>query len=166
MKTSIIYASYTGTTHGIAGEIQKQCGGDLIEVKSRDLLSRVVAFMGRHSPGMKVRDSGIAPDTIDLSGSDLLVIGTPVWGGKPVPAIRKAVAGLRGCEGKPVMIVATCGEKPGKTLPVLAEALSAQGMTVAGQFSFNKNEIRDPALVHALIAKVQEIADMKARQGA
>jgi len=157
MKTSIIYASFTGTTHGIAEEIQKQCGGDLIEVKSRDLLSRFVAFMGRHSPGMKVRDSGIAPEKIDLSRSDLVVIGTPVWGGKPVPAIRKAVAGLRGCEGKPVVIFATCGEKPGQTLPVLAQALSAKGMTVAGQFSFNKNEIQDRHAVNALIANVQEI---------
>lgn len=157
MKTSILYASYTGTTHGIAEEIQKQCGGDLIEVKSRDLLSRFVAFMGRHSPGMKVRDSGIAPDKIDLSGSDLLVIGTPVWGGKPVPAIKKAVAGFHGCEGKLVMIFATCGEKPGETLPVLAQALSAQGMTVVGQFSFNKDEIQDRHAVNALIAKVQEM---------
>ena len=157
MKTSIIYASFTGTTHGIAEEIQKQCGGDLIEVKSRDLLSRFVAFMGRHSPGMKVRDSGIAPEKIDLSRSDLVVIGTPVWGGKPVPAIRKAVSGFHGCEGKPVIIFATCGEKPGQTLPVLAQALSAKGMTVAGQFSFNKNEIQDRHAVNALIANVQEI---------
>jgi len=165
MKTSIIYASCTGTTQGIAEEIRKQCGGDLIEVKSRDLLSRFVAFMGRHSPGMNVRDSGIAPEKIDLAGSDLVVIGTPVWGGQPVPAIKKAVAGFHGCEGKPVIIFATCGEKPGQTLPVLAQALSAKGMKVVGQFSFNKNEIRNPAAVHALVANVQEMADMKAQQG-
>ena len=157
MKTSIIYVSFTGTTHGIAEEISRQCGGDLIEVTSRDLLSRFFTFMARHSPGMKVRDSGIAPEKIDLSGSDLLVIGTPVWGGKPVPAIRNAVAGLCGCEGKTVIIFATCGEKPGETLPVLAQALSAKGMKVAGQFSFNKNDIRDRHAVNALIAKVQEI---------
>jgi len=157
MKTSIIYASYTGTTRGIAEEIQQQCGGDLIEVKSRDLMSRFFAFMGRHSPGMEVRDTGIAPEDIDPAGSDLVVIGTPVWGGKPVPAIRNAVAGLRGCEGKPVVVFATCGEKPGETLSLLAQALSVKGMTVAGQFSFNKNEIRDRNAVHALIKKVQEI---------
>lgn len=156
MKTSIIYVSYTGTTHGIAEQIRQQCGGDLIEVKSRDLLSRAVAFMGRHSPGMKVRESGTAPDSIDVSGSDLLVIGTPVWGGKPVPAIRKAIAGFRGCEGKPVVIFATCGEKPGTTLSDLARDLTARGMTVAGQFSLNKNEIREGTVVSSLIANIQE----------
>jgi len=157
MKTSIIYASYTGTTHGIAEQIRERCEGDLIEVKSRDLLSRAVAFMGRHSPGMKVRGDGTVPDTIDVSGSDLLVIGTPVWGGKPVPAIRKAIAGLRGCEEKPVVVFATCGEKPGTTLADLAGDATARGMTVAGQFSLNKNEIREGTAVSSLIAKVQEM---------
>lgn len=156
MKTSIIYASYTGITHGIAEQIQNHCGGDLIEVKSGDLLSRFVAFMGRHSPGMKVRDSGIAPENIDVSGSDLIVIGTPVWGGKPVPAIRKAVAALKGCEGKPVVVFATCGEKPGTTLAVLAKDLAVQGMTVAGQFSLNKKEIEDGTVMPALVANIRD----------
>jgi len=94
MKTTIIYASYTGTTHGVAEQVQKDTGADLIEVKSRDLLSRFVALMGRHSPGMNVRESGAVPEQIDLAGSDVVVIGTPVWAGKPVPAVKKAVAGF------------------------------------------------------------------------
>jgi len=156
MKTSIIYSSCTGTTHGIAEQIRQACGGELIEIASQDVLSRIVSFMARHSPGMKVRDSGTMPEEIDLSGSDLVVIGTPVWGGKPVPAIRKAIARLKGCEGKPVVIFATCGEKPGTTLEVLAKDLAAKGMTVAGQFSLNKKEIADGTLVTALIATVRD----------
>ncbi len=156
MKTSIICSSYTGTTQGIAEQIRDACSGDLIEITSRDFLSRIVMFMARHSPGMKVRDSGTMPGSIDLSRSDLVVIGTPVWGGKPVPAIRKAITRFRGCEGKPVVIFATCGEKPGKTLDVLAKDLGAKGMIVAGQFSLNKKEVADGTLVKALIAKVRE----------
>jgi flavodoxin len=156
MKTSIICSSYTGTTQGVAERIRDACSGDLIEITSRDVLSRIVMFMARHSPGMKVRDSGTLPEIIDLSGSDLVVVGTPVWGGKPVPAIRKAIARFVGCEGKPVVIFATCGEKPGKTLDVLAKDLAAKGMTIAGQFSLNKKEIADGTLVAALIAKVRE----------
>jgi flavodoxin len=156
MKLTIICASYTGTTYGIAEQIQKACGGDLIEIQSRDLLSRVVTFMGRHSPGMTVRDSGTMPENIDVSGSDLVVIGTPVWGRKPVPAIRRAIAVLSGCEGKPVITYATCGENPGTTLQVLEKDLTAKGMTVVGQFSLNKKEIDAGAPVSALITKVQE----------
>ncbi|HEX3002375.1 MAG TPA: ArsR family transcriptional regulator [Methanoregula sp.] len=158
MKLTIICASYTGTTYGIAERIRNACGGEIIEIRSKDLLSRFVAFMGRHSPGMKVRDAGTLPETIDLSGSDLVVIGTPVWGGKPVPAIRKALAAITGCEGKKAVIFATCGEKPGTTLPVLENDLAAKGMIVTGQFSLNKKEIEEGTPVAALIAKIQEAA--------
>ncbi|PKG31996.1 ArsR family transcriptional regulator [Methanoregula sp.] len=159
MKLTIICASYTGTTYGIAEQIRNACGGEIIEIQSKDLLSRVVAFMGRHSPGMNVRESGSLPEKIDLSGSDLVVIGTPVWGGKPVPAIRKAFAVLTGCKGKKAVIFATCGENPGTTLQILEKDLAAKGMTIAGQFSLKKKEIEDGTLVAALIAKVQEAAD-------
>jgi len=159
MKTSIVYSSYTGTTQGIAEQIQNACSGDLIEITSRDFLSRIVTFMARHSPGMKVRDSGTMPESIDLSGSDLVVVGTPVWGGKPVPAIRKAITRFEGCEGKPVVIFATCGEKPGKTLEVLTQDLAAKGMIVAGQFSLNKKEVADGTHVTAIIANVREVGN-------
>ncbi len=156
MNLTIICASYTGTTYGIAEQIRNACGGEIIEIQSKDLLSRFVAFMGRHSPGMTVRESGSMPDRIDLSGSDLVVIGTPVWGGKPVPAIRKALAAITGCRGKTVVIFATSGGNPGTTLQVLEKDLLATGMIVAGQFSLNKKEIDDGTLVAALIANVQE----------
>lgn len=156
MNLTIICASYTGTTYGIAEQIRNACGGEIIEIQSKDLLSRFVAFMARHSPGMKVRESGVMPDTIDLSGSDLVVIGTPVWGGKPVPAIRDALARCQGSQGKPVITFATCSEKPGSTLDVLAKDLAAKGMVVAGQFALTKKEIDDGTLVAALIAHIHE----------
>jgi flavodoxin len=157
VKITIICASYTGTTHGVAEQVKKETGGDLVEVRSRDLLSRFVALMGRHSPGMNVRESGTVPDQIDLAGSDIVVIGTPVWAGKPVPAIKKAVAGFSGCAGKPAILFATCGDKPGATLADLAKAVTAKGMVVAGQFSFNKKEIAEGTGVTALIEKVRNV---------
>jgi flavodoxin len=105
---------------------------------------------------MTVRDSGTLPDNIDLSGSDLVVIGTPVWGGKPVPAIRKALAALTGCRGKKAVIFATCSGDPGTTLQVMEKELLAKEMIVAGQFSLTEKEIKDGTPVAALIAKVQE----------
>jgi len=159
MNVKIICASYTGTTIGIAEQIRNACGGEIMEIRSRDLLSRFVAVMARHSPGMTVRDSGSLPDNIDLSGSDLVVIGTPVWGGKPVPAIRKALAAITGCRGKKAVIFATCGEKPGTTLQIMEKDLTAKGMIITGQFSLSKKEIEEGTLVAALIAKVQEEVD-------
>ncbi len=156
MKPAIIYTSYTGTTHNVAEQVHKACGGDLIEVKSWDLMSRVFMYMARYSPDMHVRNDGIPPGTIDVSGYDLVVIGTPVWMGKPTPAILKTIAGLTGCSGKPVVIFATCGEDPGTTLAVLSHDLAAKGMIIAGQFSLSQNEIGDGTVMEALIGKIRE----------
>lgn len=161
MKPLIVYTSYTGTTHRVAEQVREACGGDLIEVKSWDLMSRLFMFFARHSPDMQVRDDGIAPGAIDVSGYCPVVIGTPVWMGKPTPAIRKTIAGLTGCSGKPAVIFATCGEDPGTTLSVLSGDVTAKGMTVAGQFSLSQKEIADGAGIQALIAKVQENGSVK-----
>lgn len=154
MKPLIIYTSYSGTTHRIAEQVREACGGDLIEVKSWDIMSRLFMYMARRSPDIKIRDDGVPPSAIDLSGYDLVVIGTPVWMGKPTPCIRKTIAGLFGCSGKPVVIFATCGEKPGTTLEILAADLAAKGMTIAGQYSMNTEEIREGTVLKTLIAKV------------
>ncbi len=44
MKTSIIYHSYSGITRGIAEQVQKACGGDLIEVKPKENYSTLTAY--------------------------------------------------------------------------------------------------------------------------
>jgi len=157
MKPLIIYTSYTGTTHRVAEQVHEACGGDLIEVKSWDLMSRLFMFFARHSPEMQVRDDGIPPGSIDISGYDPIVIGTPVWMGKPTPAIQKTIAALTGCSGKQVVLFATCGEEPGTTLSTLSGEIAAKGMTVAGQFSLNAAGIADGIVLKDMIGRIREL---------
>ena len=97
----------------------------------------------------------IAPDRIDVSSDNVIVIGTPVWAGRATPAINAAVAALQSCAGKKAVIFATCGGNEGETLPLLKKALEARGVTVAGEFAFNRNAMRDPARIDALIRAVK-----------
>jgi len=157
MKPLIIYSSYTGTTHQIAVQVHEACGGEIIEVKSWDLMSRFFMFFSRYSPEMQVRNDGIPPGTIDLSGYDPIVIGTSVWMGKPTSAIRKTIAALTGCSGKRVIIFATCGEDPGTTLATLSQEIAAKGMTVAGQFSLDAAGIADGTVQKDLIGRIREL---------
>jgi hypothetical protein len=39
----------------------------------------------------------IEPESIDISGFDLVVFGSPVWAFKPTPVIHAAIEGLKGC---------------------------------------------------------------------
>jgi len=154
MKTSIIFHSYSGITRGIAQKVQAACGGDLIEVSPRTKYSKLTAYtLGCMRARNEVCDP-VDPDAIDVSSSDLIVIGTPVWAWKATPVVNGAVASLTGCSGKKAVIFATCGGQAGDTLPLLRAKLEAKGVTVTGEFVFAKNEVDDPEKVNRLTAAV------------
>jgi len=150
MKTSIIFYSYSGITRGIAEKIQKACGGDLIEIKSKEHYSKITAYTLGAFRAMKGECDPIEPETIDVSESDLIVIGTPVWAFKTTPAINAAVGALQGCGGKKAVIFATCGGSAKETLPILQKALEAKGVAVVGQTVLNQKEIGDEQMIRML----------------
>jgi len=154
MKTSIIYHSYSGITRGIAEKIQKACGGDLIEVKLKQNYSSLTAYTLGSYRAMKGECDPIEPETIDVSASDLVVIGTPVWAFKATPAINAAIAALKGFDGKKAVIFATCGSSAKDTLPILKKSLEAKGAIVVGQFVLTKKEISEAPKINAIIDSV------------
>jgi flavodoxin len=155
MKTSIIYHSYSGNTRGVAEKVHAACGGDLIEVKSNDYASRLTAYTIGCYRALKGMGDPIEPATIDVAADDLIVIGTPVWAGRATPAINAAVAALVGCKGKKAVIFATCGGKERETLPILKKALEERGVTVSGEFVFDKKGLTDPDRINALISAIK-----------
>jgi flavodoxin len=155
MKTSIIYHSYSGNTRGVAEKVHAALGGDLIEVVSQEYSSKITAYTIGCYRAMKGMSDPIEPKTIDVSADDIIVIGTPVWAGKATPAINAAVAALEGCKGKKAVIYATCGKDGGDTLPLLKKALGDRGVTVAGEFVFDRAGMKDPEKINAMIAKIQ-----------
>ena len=154
MKTSIIYYSYSGITRGIAEKIQESCGGDLVEVKSKENYSAITAYTLGCYRAMKEACDPIEPETIDVSSSDLIVIGTPVWAFKATPAINAAIAALKGCDGKKSVIFATCGSSAKDTLSILKKALEAKGVTVVGQYILTRKEIGEDQKIRVLIDSV------------
>ncbi|MFA4850466.1 MAG: ArsR family transcriptional regulator [Methanoregula sp.] len=155
MKTCIIYNSYSGVTRRIAEQIQKACDGDLVEVKSKEYSSKLTAYTIGCYRAMKGMCDRIEPEIIEVSLYDRIVIGTPVWAGRATPAINAAVEALAGCNGKKAIIYATCDGKEGETIPFLRKALEAKGVTVTGEFVFDKTGAKDPERISAMIAKVK-----------
>jgi len=97
----------------------------------------------------------IEPSTIDASKYDLVVIGSPVWGGKPTPAINAAIQALKGCEGKKSVLFVTCGGSPGESLALMKRALEGRGVTIAASVSFNRKELSDEGRVNDLIRQIK-----------
>ena len=155
MKTSIIYNSYSGNTRGVAEKVHAACGGELIEVISKEYSSKLTAYTIGCYRAMKGMSDPIEPKTIDVAADDVIVIGTPVWAGRATPAINAAVAALDGCKGKKAVIFATCGGKERETLPLLKKALEERGVTVAGEFVFDKTGMKDPERINAMISAIK-----------
>ena len=150
MKPAIIFYSYSGITRSVAEKIQQACGGDLIEVKTKKPYSKITAYSLGCLRAAKGECDEIEPASIDVFGSDVIVIGTPVWAFRATPAVNAAVQALSGCEGKKAVIFATCGGKPGETLNHLAEALEEKGVKVAGKYIFDRKDVKDENKICAL----------------
>ncbi|WFN33851.1 ArsR family transcriptional regulator [Methanogenium sp. S4BF] len=155
MTLTTIFYSYSGVTRGVAKKIQEKCGGDLVEVKAVKPYSTITAYsLGCYRAARGEADA-ITPAAIDVSASDLIVIGTPVWAFRAAPAVNGAVAALSGCQGKTAVLFATCGAQAKDTLPHLAEALKAKGVEVGGVFVFDKKDVQDAEKINALIDAVK-----------
>lgn len=159
MSIRIIFHSYSGVTRRIAEQITETGGGTLTEVQTNEYQSRLKAYTIGCFRAMKGICDPIKPDIIDVSSDDLLVIGTPVWAGKPTPAINAAVQALSGCEGKPAIIFATCKASGGDTIPVLTKALAGKGIKVVGESVFDTDEVQDPEKITALLKAIQEFKE-------
>ncbi len=139
----------------IAEKIQKACGGDLVEVRLKQDYSALTAYTLGCYRARKEECDPIDPAVIDVSGSDLVVIGTPVWAFKATPAVNAAVAALKGGAGKKAIIFATCGSSAKDTLPILKKSLESKGITVVGEFVLNRREIGEGSKVNALIDSIK-----------
>ncbi|MDD1719579.1 MAG: ArsR family transcriptional regulator [Methanoregulaceae archaeon] len=155
MKICIIYHSYSGITRGVAEKLKASCGGDLVEVKPRKDYTTLTAYTLGCRRAMKREADPVHPDSIDVSSYDIIVIGTPVWAWKATPVINGAIAALEGSEEKSAVIFVTCGGKPGETIPVLKEALSAKGVRIVGEKVFVRRDADDPEKIGELASIIR-----------
>ena len=90
MSKLIVYFSYTGNTKNIANRIKEKLNCDILEIKtvvpySKDYDTVVNdeqnSETSNHLPEIQEID-------VDLSKYDEIILGTPVWWYRPVPAIR------------------------------------------------------------------------------
>ena len=86
----VVYFSYTNNTRKIANRIQEKLNCDILEIKtvipySEDYQSVVDDEQNSEACNYlpEIQDIGV-----DLSKYDEIILGTPVWWYRPVPAIR------------------------------------------------------------------------------
>ena len=132
MKTCCIFHSYSGVTRSVCEKVKEEFGSDLIEVKPLNDYSKLTAYTVGCLRARKEEKDPIDHDTIDVSGYDLIVFGTPVWAWKATPVANAAISALNGCEEKKAIIFATCGSQAGETLALLKKVLIEKRVNVVG----------------------------------
>lgn len=94
MKTLVAYYSFSGNTKETAEKIASQIGADMLEIKAVKDIPSDNDFKKFMLGGMKASmelKAKIEHEQINISDYDRIVLGTPVWAGKPVPAINAFV---------------------------------------------------------------------------
>ena len=91
-----VYYSRSGNTRKVAEAISKNIGGDIEEITEPHGRGGPIGWLrsGREATGEMT--ASINPPKNDPAGYDLVIVGTPIWGGKlssPVRAYLSKVAG-------------------------------------------------------------------------
>ncbi|MFH1354938.1 MAG: NAD(P)H-dependent oxidoreductase [Candidatus Omnitrophota bacterium] len=157
MKIVIIYYSYSGNTKEVSyvlGEYLKEEGEvDMVELRGLDESNQ---FFGQAMRAFGHKRAKLQPLSFDLSGYDLVCLGTPVWAFGPAPAVNTYLDQCHGVDGKDIIIYATYGSGAGKgrCLNYIHSLLAEKGAKTLKKFFIQQRKVADKKFV---LAKIKEI---------
>ena len=112
MKTAIIFYSRSGNTKYAAELLksklkEKNHDADIIEIEAVKRLG----FFGAGRAGMKEIEVPIKNTEVDLKNYTTIILGAPVWGGKPSPVLKTFINSAKNIKGKKAALFITGGGK-------------------------------------------------------
>ena len=108
MNFAVVYYSRGGNTRKLADAIAIELGVKAVDVKA---------------------------DSPDVSGADVLVVGTGTYGGKPGKQIVTFLESLKQANGKRAACFASCAADAGKSLAAVQEILKTKGYVTIDCYS-------------------------------
>lgn len=150
MSALIVYYSLDGSTKFIAENLAAEIGADNEELRPK--LHLPAGSFAKHFWGGRMvvfkEKPVIEPLARDISGYDLIIIGTPVWAFNFSPPIRTFLEQYK-FAGKKVALFCCCDGAPGKTLTNIKAGLPGNefiGELVLMKTSKNREENRHKAI--------------------
>jgi flavodoxin len=129
----IVYSSYTGNTRVACEAIQKSLGAAAVELKDVKNPPENLKMEKDVKPKW-VLDTVIEPKSADLSSSNCVILGSPVWAATLAPAMRKFIE-LNRFDGKKVILVTTTNASLNEAQRQNIKSLvTAKGGKVAGYY--------------------------------
>lgn len=148
--TLIVYYSRTGNTRAISESIKDTLGCDIQEINDLKDRSGVSGFIGGMIDVRKNPTTDISPKEVRLENYNLLIIGSPGWGGKITPAINTFINMTDFTGKKVVLFSVVAGQMPQKTLDEYSELIGSRGGQAMDTFIvktlwINQDEMREEA---------------------
>ncbi len=108
MKSLVLYYSRTGKTAMTAKAIADKMSGDIIEIKDIKGRKGFIGYMKAALDAMSMKTTPIEPNTVNTANYDVICLGSPIWAGKPAPAINTIVKNSE-IRGKDILLFVTLG---------------------------------------------------------
>ncbi|MDI9623996.1 MAG: flavodoxin [Methanothermobacter sp.] len=83
MKILLVYYSRSGNTRKIAKEIASKLRCDIEEIEDTQNRSGIIGFLRSAYQAMRGKDTKLKPYHKNPQDYDLVIIGTPIWAGRP-----------------------------------------------------------------------------------
>ncbi len=137
-KTLVVYFSYTtGNTKGIAEQVAKSLGADIIALEPQTPYSTdydKVVEQGQDEVNRGFRPK-LKPLGINLKDYSRVIVGSPTWWYAPAPVVMSFLEG-NDLTGKTVVPFLTNAGWPGHAIKDMTEAAKKSGATVEKSHAF------------------------------
>ncbi|MBU1050879.1 flavodoxin [Candidatus Bipolaricaulota bacterium] len=142
MATLIVFYSRDGNTRAVAKQIAEATGGDLEELVEKAVKrSGILGWIRSGRDGMFRRTSTIEPPKRSVDRYDTVFVGSPVWAGNLVPAVRSYLESVD-LGGKRVGFFCTMSASGDRKTFESMRGL-ASGATVFGELAVKESEIAE-----------------------
>jgi flavodoxin len=109
LRSLIVYYTRTGNARFVAETIAAEIGADVEEVVDLKKRSGLFGFLSGGKDARQGKETEISLTTKSPADYELVIFGTPIWAGKPSPAIRTYIK--NDLSGKKVAAYFTKGQK-------------------------------------------------------
>ena len=134
MKSLVIFYSQSSNTKLAAKTIAEELKADIMRVEEVNRRSRAGLYFAGGMAAARDKSSDIKPLEINMDDYGRIFLGSPVWAGKPVPAINAFIKNTD-FKGKEVVVFFTAGgDKFEKTVQNISQKIENSGGKVVGSF--------------------------------
>ena len=146
MKTLTVYYSRSGNTRKVAEAISKNIGGDIEEITEPHGRGGPIGWLrsGREATGEMA--ASINPPKNDPAGYDLLIVGTPIWGGKLSSPVRTYLTKVAGKTKRVAFFVTMMGNDDSATYAAMEKIAGHPVATL----SISQTELKSSAYLDKL----------------